>query len=120
MTNQVYDIFVSDESGGILVIKTLLVMNSLLEFDQKACQTDQFSLADQFYGCFACEKCHSSLIVTTLLVMNSILTFVQTACQTDHVSLTNQVYGFFVCDKYCVSFQILLPLTTTNYDGRRL
>ena len=95
-------------------------MNSLLEFDQKACQTDQFSLADQFYGCFACEKCHSSLIVTTLLVMNSILTFVQSACQTDQFSLIDQVYDCLFCDKYCVNFSILWPLATTNYGSSRL
>ena len=59
-------------------------------------------------------------IVTTLLVMKSILTFVQTACQTDQFLLIDQVYDFLVCDKYCVSFQILLPLTTANYDGSRL
>ena len=43
-----------------------------------------------------------------------------TACQTDQFLLNNQVYDCIVCYEYCVNFQMLLPMTTTNYDGSRL
>ena len=92
----------------------------MLAFDQTVCHADHLSLTDQFYDCFACDKNHSLLVVTTLLVMNSILTFVQTACLTDQFSLIDQGYDCFAYDEYCVNFQIVWHLATTNYDDSSL
>ena len=92
----------------------------MLAFDQTAGHADHFSLTDKFYYCFACVKSHSLLIVTTLLVINSILTFVQTACLTDQFSLIDQGYDCFAYDEYCVNFQNVCYLATTNYDDSSL
>ena len=71
LTNQFYDCFACDKRHSLLVVTTLLVMNSILTFVQTACQTDQFSLFDQVYDYFVRDEyCVTFPILWSLATTN--------------------------------------------------